>query len=197
MTRKRIIGWTIGLVLFAAVAATGTSCDTMVSNAQVDEGIVEVERQQEALQREIEAAPTEDAKAELNVKLQALNLAAQTLVDVRKGLAVADARSETIAGLATTVGSAVPVPIVNTVSSLLGAFGVTAGVASWFSRMKYAKIANGVLAGIQAGKNDPENPHREALRTALDKSKAFIHAAMDPKVVAAVREAIASSNVKV
>ena len=135
------------LVTASVICGTASmgGCDTMVSDERIDNAIRQVGEEQVQLQNQIKAASTEAEKADLNVQLQAANLAAQQLLEIKQKLAEASKSADAISGTITAIGSAVPIPGVNTVIAALGGTGIIGGIASWLSRQKYAKVANEIL----------------------------------------------------
>lgn len=181
------------LVTASVICGTASmgGCDTMVSDERVDNAIRQVGEEQVQLQNQIKAASTEAEKADLNVQLQAANLAAQQLLEIKQKLAEASKSADAISGTITAIGSAVPIPGVNTVIAALGGTGIIGGIASWLSRQKYAKVANQIIAGINAAKDPRKNPGTaDQLAAALKAAEPWIHSAMDVGTIEKVRSAI-------
>lgn len=173
--RLRIVATFAAVALAFAILSTSlTGCDTFVSDAEVDQAIAQVDAKRTDLNSKIEKAQTEEERAKLNVELQAYNLAAQSLVDIREGLRRADASAQSQAQLVTTIGSAVPVPFVNTAVALLGGSGLLTGVFGWLGRMKWSKAFRQVVQSFDSAK--AKNP---ALDAALTASKDMLKAKQD------------------
>ena len=188
-TAVRLASLFLAASILCAVPIGG--CDTFVSDGRVDSAIAEVQARQSDLDARIAATPDEAEKARLNVELQAANLAAQQLLDIREKLRAATASADSISGTVTAIGSAIPVPGVNTAVALLGSTGILGGIASWLSRQRYAKVANQIIAGIEAAKDPRTNPTTGLqLKAALEAAQPWIHAAMDVGTIESVRRAI-------
>jgi hypothetical protein len=176
----------LGCVLFASCSSSFvTEPELAAASASADAKLAE-------LKAAVEVAPSEAERVELVARVDDLTAKATELATVREALKVDDANAAAVAATVSTVGSAVPVPFVNTLFAVLGSTGVVSAIVSAIARARNSRIASQIIAGIEAAKNPLRTPPDVAaqLSAALIAAKPWIHAAMDVSTVQAVRDAI-------